>query len=73
MLEEFVSNLHPSATLVSRGTAEVLGHTVDAVKVRNLYGQEVVWGMFNVDKGKFRGKRLANDCATEEVHYHENQ
>ena len=69
MLDEFVRSLHPSTTLISRGKATVLGHTVDAVLVRNLYGQEIVWGMFNCDKGKFKGKRLANSAATEEVVY----
>ena len=69
MLEEFVNNLHSSSQLLSKGKAVVMEHEVDAVLVKNLYGQEVVWGVFNVDKGKFKGKRLTNDCATEKVSY----
>ncbi len=68
-LDEFVSGLHPSTQLLSRGTATVLGHNVPAVLTRNLYGQEIVWGMFNCDRGKFKGKRLTNNAATEEVYY----
>jgi hypothetical protein len=68
MLEAFMTNLHQSTQLLSQGKAVVLGHEVDAVLVRNLYGQEIVWGMFSVDKGKFKG-RLSNSAATEAVQY----
>jgi len=68
-LDEFLRNLHPSTKVLSRGKATVLGNTVPAVLVRTLYGQEIVWGEFNCDRGKFKGKRLTNDAATEEVIY----
>lgn len=71
-LDEFVRDLHPSTTLLSSGTATVLGHNVPAVLTSNLYRQEVVWGVFNCDRGKFKGKRLTNSAATEEVFYKEN-
>lgn len=69
MLEEFVNGLPSCTKLLSRGTATVLGQTVDAVEVETVYGQRIVWGMFNCDKGKFKGKRLTNNAATEEVDY----
>lgn len=72
LLDDFVSNLHPSTDLISTGKATVMGHTVDAALTRNLYGQEIVWGVFNCDRGKFKGKRLSNDAATEGVEYVEN-
>ena len=68
-LEEFIASLHPSTTLLSHGTATVMGNKVDAVLVRNLYGQEIVWGVFNVERGKYKGKKLSNSAATEEVEY----
>ena len=68
-LNDFVAALHPSSTLLSYGRATVMGHDVDAVLVRNVYGQELVWGFFNCDKGKFKGKPLANSAATEGVSY----
>lgn len=67
-LEQFISELHPSTALLSKGKATVMDHEVESVKVRNLYGQEIVWGMFSVDKGKFKGK-LANSASTEGVVY----
>lgn len=67
-LNEFTQNLHKSSKLVSHGTATVLGRTVPAALVRNMYGQEIVWGEFSCNKGKFKGK-LANNAATEEVVY----
>jgi hypothetical protein len=69
MLEDFANNLHLSTQLLSRGTAMVMGHEVEAVKVRNLYGQEVVWGEFNCNRGKFKGNRITNDATTEGVEY----
>lgn len=68
-LQKFVDNLHQSSTLISTGQAEVLGHVVDAVEVKNLYGQMIVWGMFNCVKGKFKGKGLANNANTDDVRY----
>ena len=41
---------------------------VDAVLVRNLYGQKIVWGLFSVSRGKFKGG-LANSGNTEDVSY----
>ena len=67
-LEELINNLHFSSTLLSRGKAKVMDREMDAVLIRNLYGQEIVWGMFSVEKGKFKGK-LANNANTEEVTY----
>jgi hypothetical protein len=67
-LKAFKDNLHPSATFLSQGKATVLGRTVDAIMIRTLYGQEIVWGHFSVDRGKLRGK-LANNAATEGVDY----
>jgi hypothetical protein len=69
MLDEFIANLHPSTKILSRGTATVMGNKVDSVLVRNLYGQEIVWGVFNVERGKYKGKKLTNSAATEEVVY----
>lgn len=68
MLDDFLSGLNPCSTLLSRGTATVLGREVPAALVRNLYGQEIVWGEFSCFKGKFKGK-LANDANTDEVFY----
>jgi hypothetical protein len=68
-LEEFVSNLHSSTTLLERGFATVMENTIDAVLVRNLYGQEIVWGTFNVDRGKYKGNRLTNSASTENVQF----
>ena len=68
MLDEFLSGLNPCSTLLSRGTATVLGREVPAALVRNLYGQEIVWGEFSCHRGKFKGK-LANNANTDEVVY----
>ena len=69
-LEQFVADRHSSSTLLSKGTAAVMERNVEAVEVKNLYGQHIVWGMFSVDnrKGKFVGK-LANNANTEGVVY----
>lgn len=67
-LDEFVGRLHPSTTLLSRGKAVVMDREVDAVLVRNLYGQKIVWGLFSVSRGKFKGG-LANSGNTEDVSY----
>lgn len=61
-------SFHPSTAVLSVGHATVLGHTVPAVLVRNLYGQEIVWGSFSTFKGKFKGKP-SNSAATEGVVY----
>lgn len=66
-LQNFKDNLHPSTTILCEGKAVVMGNVVDAILVRNLYGQEIVWGFFNCDKGKFKGTKLSNDAATEGV------
>ena len=72
-LDQFVDNLHPTSTLLSRGTATVMEkYIVPAVLVRNMYGQEVVWGQFNCERGKYKGKRLANNANTDEVEYRED-
>jgi hypothetical protein len=60
--------LHPSTEIISKGKAVVLDHTVDAILVRNLYGQEIVWGLFGCSRGKFKGF-LANNANTENVIY----
>ena len=63
-------NPHKTTTILSRGMATVLGRTVPAVETRNnIYGQTLVWGMFNVERGKFKGTRLSNNAATEGVSY----
>lgn len=67
-LNDFKRDLNPSTMLISTGTATVLGHTVDAILVRNLYGQEIVWGEFGCNRGKFKGG-LSNNAATDEVTY----
>lgn len=67
-LKVFVDNLHPSAKLVSKGKATVLDREVDAVEIINLYGQRVVWGLFSVNRGKFKGN-LANSANTDDVVY----
>ena len=59
---------HESTTVLSTGTAMVLGHDVPAVLVRNLYRQEIVWGNFSTQRGKFKGKE-SNSGATEGVRY----
>lgn len=68
VLQKFVDNLHPSTELLSTGRAYCQGREVDAVVVRNLYGQEIIWGMFSCDRGKFKG-RLANNANTDGVTY----
>ena len=67
-LNELLGKLHPSTTVLSMGTATVLGRTVDAVLVKNLYGQELVWGYFGCERGKFKGK-LSQNATTEGVTY----
>jgi hypothetical protein len=69
LLAKFVEGLHPSTTLLSTGKATVMGHTVAAVEVRNLYNQTIVWGVFDVDRGKYKGKRMANNANTDGVVY----
>jgi hypothetical protein len=54
--------------LLSKGVATVGDKTVEAVLVRNIYGQEIVWGMFGHDRGKFKGF-LANNASTQRVNY----
>ena len=73
-LEQFVADLHSSSTLLTKGTATIMDKDVEAVEVKNLYGQHIVWGMFSVDnrKGKFVGK-LANNANTEGVSYDSSQ
>jgi hypothetical protein len=71
MLSDFIAGLHRSTKLLSIGRATVLGRTVDACLVRNLYGQEIVWGPFDCDRGKFKGKKISNNSATEGVAYEE--
>lgn len=63
-------NLHRTTTLLSIGNATVMGNIRPAYEVMNLYGQILVWGMFNVDRGKFKGTRLSNNAATEDVVYY---
>lgn len=67
-MEEFLNNLHPSTVVLSQGTATVLGNHMPAVLVRNVYGQELVWGHFSTHRGKFKGK-LSQNATTEEVEY----
>ena len=67
--DELLRRLHSSTTVLSLGTATVLGHDVPAIFVRNLYGQELVFGQFDTHKGKFKGKRVTNNAATEGVRY----
>ena len=66
--ELFLAGLHPSTRVLSQGVATVLGHTVDAVLVRNVYGQELVWGDFGTSRGKFKGHR-SQSATTEGVRY----
>jgi hypothetical protein len=65
-LKEFEANLHHTTKVLGYGTATVMEKTVDAIWVKNLYGQVIVWGMFSIERGKFKGK-LANDANTEGV------
>ena len=67
-MEGFKSTLHKSTRLISEGVAQVMGNVVAAIEVQNLYGQRIVWGMFSVERGKWRG-RLSNNAATEGVIY----
>lgn len=67
-LDEFVNGLHGSTTLLARGRALVSGREVEAILVRNAYEQELVWGMFGHDRGKFKGY-LANNAATGRVRF----
>jgi hypothetical protein len=67
-IQKFVENLHPSSKVIGFGTAIVMDKECPAVEVTNLYGQTVVWGLFSVDKGKFKGK-LANNANTDSVIY----
>jgi hypothetical protein len=67
-LELFRSGLSSTSVVLSEGIAAVLGHDVPALLVRNLYGQEIVWGEFGCNRGKFKGG-LSNNAATEDVYY----
>ena len=67
-LEQFLNNIHPSTTVISHGYATVMDNTAPAVELKNLYGQHIVWGMFSVSRGKFKGA-LANNANTEDVVY----
>lgn len=67
-LEAFLGKLHKSSSLLSYGIAHVEGRDIPAVEISNLYGQKTVWGLFSVERGKFKGK-LANNANTEGVTY----
>jgi len=68
-LEEFEKSLHKTSKVLSKGTATVLGKRVPAIEVNNrIYNQVLIWGMFSVNRGKFKGA-LANNANTEEVEY----
>lgn len=67
-MQNFIEGLHPSTIVLSHGFAIMLNNTVEAVEVRNLYGQQIVGGEFSCNCGKFKGK-LSNDAATEGVSY----
>jgi hypothetical protein len=67
-VDEFIRSLNSCTEVLSTGRAVVLGQTVAAVEVRNLYGQRIVWGKFGCNRGKFKGT-LSNDASTEEVSY----
>jgi len=68
LLDNFVKDLHSSATVLGYGRASVLEHDVPAILVRNVYGQELVWGEFSCNRGKFKGL-LSNNAQTEGVTY----
>jgi len=67
-LDSFINDLHHTCEVVSRGKAVVMGNTVDAAEIKNLYGQVIVWGLFSCARGKFKGN-LANNANTDEVIY----
>ena len=67
-LEQFIINLHHTCKIINRGLATVMGNTVDAIEVKNLYNQHIVWGMFSTHREKFKGK-LANNANTDDVEY----
>ena len=67
-LKAFIDTLHPSVSIISKGNATVMGHTVEAIETSNSYNQKIIWGPFSVARGKFKGK-LANNANTEEVTY----
>lgn len=71
--DELLRRLHPSTQVLSVGQATVMGHDVPAILVRNLYGQELVFGQFDCHRGKFKGKRVTNNAATEGVLYRGNE
>ena len=68
-VNEFLAGLAPCTEVLSTGTATVMGHTVPAVLVRTVYGQELVFGKFNTERGKFKGKRVSQNATTEGVRY----
>lgn len=68
MLDNVRRTFHPSTVVLSTGMATVLGHIVPATLVRNVYGQEIVWGNLSTQRGKFKGKE-SNSAATEGVRY----
>lgn len=70
VLGDFVQSLDHTTEILSFGKATVMEKDVDAVLVKNLYGQEIVWGHFSVSRGKFKGN-LANNANTEEVVYNQ--
>lgn len=72
LVQRLINGLHPSSTVLSIGIATVAGREHDAVLLRNLYKQEIVWGRFNVERGKYKGKKLANNANTDEVSYKAN-
>lgn len=68
-LDDFVARLHPSTRVLARGIVHTDdGRSVEGVLVRNLYGQEVVWGYFGRVRGKFKGT-LANSANTEGINF----
>lgn len=71
--ETIAKGFHRTTTVLSEGVAAVMGNTVPALETHNsIYGQTLVWGMFNVERGKFKGTRLANNASTEGVEYVRN-
>lgn len=55
--QNFIDDMHPSSIILSYGKALVMDKEVErAVKIRNLYGQEVVWGGCSVcPEGNLKG------------------
>lgn len=70
---QFCTGLHKSSQLLSTGTATVLGSEFPAALVRNMYGQELVWGEFGFERKKSgdfkKWTGLSNNAATSEVIY----